>query len=229
MLDKQENIYNTVINLSDFIFLNFIDMKKVKNYLKNTKSFFSKLYTRFTNYKNTKKWFVLYLVVLTFCLFFFPIIDANWSKSRFLFSSMLWKSSLVILIAIIGLFLWNLSVSFKTWITKLCSLREDEPLVDFLLLWIIVSVFMWVMDGANIAISSWVTQKIWLLNGQVAIDGLLLLWWLIWSFITLWKTSQKASKRTKILNIVEENHGKRWSTNKSGQVTHLFDDLDNEN
>lgn len=88
---------------------------------------------------------------------------------------------------------------------------------------------MWVMDGANIAISSWVTQKIWLLNGQVAIDGLLLLWWLIWSFITLWKTSQKASKRTKILNIVEENHGKRWSTNKSGQVTHLFDDLDNEN
>ena len=204
-------------------------MKKVKNYLKNTKSFFSKLYTRFTNYKNTKKWFVLYLVVLTFCLFFFPIIDANWSKSRFLFSSMLWKSSLVILIAIIGLFLWNLSVSFKTWITKLCSLREDEPLVDFLLLWIIVSVFMWVMDGANIAISSWVTQKIWLLNGQVAIDGLLLLWWLIWSFITLWKTSQKASKRTKILNIVEENHGKRWSTNKSGQVTHLFDDLDNEN
>ena len=229
MLDKQENIYNTVINLSDFIFLNFIDMKKVKNYLKNTKSFFSKLYTRFTNYKNTKKWFVLYLVILTFCLFFFPIIDANWSKSRFLFSSMLWKSSLVILIAIIGLFLWNLSVSFKTWITKLCSLREDEPLVDFLLLWIIVSVFMWVMDGANIAISSWVTQKIWLLNGQVAIDGLLLLWWLIWSFITLWKTSQKATKRTKILNIVEENHGKRWSTNKSGQVTHLFDDLDNEN
>ena len=87
---------------------------------------------------------------------------------------------------------------------------------------------MWVMDGANIAISSWVTQKIWLLNGQVAIDGLLLLWWLIWSFITLWKTSKKATKGTKILNVVEENHVKHWS-NKSNQVTHLFDDLDDEN
>ena len=205
-----------------------MNMKKAKEYLKRAKTFCSKLYMRFTNYKNTKKWFVLYLVILNFCLFFFPIIDANWSKYRFFFSSMLWKSSLVIVIAIIGLFLWNLSVSFKTWITKLCSLREDEPLVDFLLLWIVVSVFMWVMDGANIAISSWVTQKIWLLNGQVAIDGLLLLWWLIWSFITLWKTSKKITKGTKILNVVEENHVKHWS-NKSSQVTHLFDDLDDEN
>ena len=130
-------------------------MAKAKDYLKKTKSFFSKLYMRFTNYKNTKKWFVLYLCVLTFCLFFFPVIEANGSRVRFfLFGWMLWKSTLVILLAVIWLFLWNLSVSFKNWITKLCALREDEPLVDFLLLWIIVSVFMWVMDGANIAMAS---------------------------------------------------------------------------
>ena len=206
-------------------------MKKAKDYLKKTKNFFSKLYTRFTNYKNTKKWFVLYLCVLTFFLFFFPVIEANGSKVWFfLFGWMLWKSTLVILLAVIWLFLWNLSVSFKNWITKLCALREDEPLVDFLLLWIIVSVFMWVMDGANIAMASGVTQKIWLLNGQVAIDGLLLLWWLVWSFISLRKTSSKSSKKTRIVNIVEENHkstepaSARW-----GQVTHLFDDLNDEN
>ena len=206
-------------------------MKKAKDYLKKTKNFFSKLYTRFANYKNTKKWFVLYLCILTFCLLFFPVIEANGSKVWFfLFGGMLWKSTLVILLAIIWLFQWNLSISFKNWITKLCALREDEPLVDFLLLWIIVSVFMWVMDGTNIAMASGVTQKISLLNWQVAVDGLLLLWWLIWSFISLWKVSSKSSKKTKILNIVEENHkSAEPSSNRWGQVTHLFDDLNDEN
>ena len=206
-------------------------MKKINSYLKKSKSFFLKLYTRFANYKNTKKWFVLYLCVLTFCLLFFPVIQANGSKVWFfLFGWMLWKSTLVILLAIVWLFLWNLSISFKGWITRLCALREDEPLVDFLLLWIIVSVFMWVMDWANIAMASGVTQKISLLNWQVAIDGLLLLWWLVRSFISLRKISSKSNRKTRIVNIVEENHkstepsNSRWS-----QVTHLFDDLDREN
>ena len=206
-------------------------MKKFNTYLKKTKSFFSKLYTRFANYKNTKKWFVLYLCVLTFCLLFFPVISANGDKVWFfLFGWMLWKSTLVILLAIIWLFLWNLSITFKGWITKLCALREDEPLVDFLLLWIIVSVFMWVMDWANIAMASGVTQKISLLNWQVAIDGLLLLWWLVWSFISLRKISSKSNRKTRIMNIVEENHrSPEPSNNRWGQVTHLFDDLNDEN
>jgi len=203
-------------------------MKKFNLYLKKAKIFFTKLYTRFLNYKNTKKWFVLYLAVLAFCLFLFPVVNANWNGVRFLLSGMLWKSGLVMLLAMAGLFLWNLSISFKGWITKLCALREDEPLVDFVLLWIIVSVFMWVLDWANIAMISGVTQKISIINSQVAIDGLLLLWWLVWSFISLRKMSQKSSKRTKIVNIVEENHQKT-EPQRSSQVTHLFDDLNDEN
>ena len=200
----------------------------MKEFLKKTKKFFSKLYTRFLNYRNTKKWFVLYLVILAFCLFLFPVVDANGMGVRFLLSGMLWKSWIVMLLAMIGLFLWNLSIWFKGWITKLCALREDEPLVDFVLLWIIVSVFMWVLDWANIAMNSGVTQKIWIMNWQVLIDWLLLLWWLVWSFISLRKMWQKSNKRTKIVNVVEENHQKS-EPQRSNQVTHLFDDLDNEN
>ena len=202
-------------------------MKKIKEYLVKIKKFFSKLFIRFSNYKNNKKRFVLYLVILAICLFLFPVIRANGSGVRFLFSWVLWKSSLVILIAMIGLFLWNLSISFKTWVTKLCSLREDEPLVDFVLLWIIVSVFMWVMDWANIAIAKWITQKIGFVNWWLLIDGLLLLGWLIWSFISLWKSSQKSTRKTKIVNIVEERHPSE-THKSSSQVTHLFDDLKNE-
>ena len=200
----------------------------MKEFLKKAKKFFSKLYTRFLNYKNTKKWFVLYLAILAFCLFLFPVVDANGTGVRFLLSGMLRKSWLVMLLAMIGLFLWNLSISFKGWITKLCALREDEPLVDFVLLWIIVSVFMWVLDWANISMASGVTQKIWILNGQVLLDWLLLLWWLVRSFISLWKMWQKSNKRTKIVNIVEENRQKS-EHQRSGQVTHLFDDLNDEN
>ena len=203
-------------------------MKKVKAYFKKAKIFFGKLYTRFLNYRNTKKWFVLYLAVLAFCLFLFPVVDANGDGVRFLLSWMLWKSWLVMLLAMVGLFLWNLSISFKGWITKLCALREDEPLVDFVLLWIIVSVFMWVLDWANISMASGVTQKISIINGQVAIDGLLLLWWLVRSFISLRKMWQKSNKRTRIVNIVEETHQKA-EPQRSSQVTHLFDDLNDEN
>ncbi len=200
----------------------------MKDFFKKVKKFFSKLYTRFSNYRNTKKWFVLYLAILTFCLFLFPVVRANGDGVRFLLSGMLWKSGLVMLLAVVGLFLWNLSISFKGWITKLCALREDEPLVDFVLLWIVVSVFMWVLDWSNIAMASGVTQKVWIINGQVLIDGLLLLWWLVWSFMSLRKMSQKSNKRTKIVNIVEENH-QRPETHRASQNTHLFDDLHNEN
>lgn len=128
----------------------------------------------------------------------------------------------------IGLFCRNLSISFKNWVTQLCSLREDEPLVDFLLLWIIVSVFMWVMDWVNIPLASGVTQKVWLINGQVIIDGLLLLGWLVWSFVTLRKMSSKSTKRAKIINIVEENRQQSEPRKPAWQVTHLFDDLNEE-
>ena len=87
---------------------------------------------------------------------------------------------------------------------------------------------MWVLDWWNIAAASGVTQKISIINGQVAIDGLLLLWWLVWSFISLRKMWQKSNKRTRIVNIVEENHQKSESQ-RANQVTHLFDDLNDEN
>ena len=203
-------------------------MKNIKEYLEKAKKFFSKLYTRFSNYKNDKKWFVLYLIVLTLCLFvFFPVVKVDGSGVRFLFSWVLWKSSLVILIAMIGLFMWNLSISFKTWVTKLCSLREDEPLVDFLLLWIIVSVFIWVMDWTNIVNIKEITTRVELSSRWIAINGLLLLWWLVWSFISLRKSSQKTARKAKIVNIVEERHPSE-THRSSGQSTHLFDDLRDE-
>lgn len=87
---------------------------------------------------------------------------------------------------------------------------------------------MWVMDWVNIPLASEVTQKVQLINGQVLIDGLLLLGWLVWSFITLRKMSSKSTKRAKIINIVEENRQQSEPRKPAWQVTHLFDDLNEE-
>ena len=87
---------------------------------------------------------------------------------------------------------------------------------------------MWIMDWASIASVESITTKVKLLNSWVIINGLLLLWGLVWSFISLRKMSQKSNKRTKILNVVEENYQKS-ETQRANQVTHLFDDLDKEN
>jgi hypothetical protein len=42
------------------------------------------------------------------------------------------------------------------------------------------------------------------------------------------KNFKKTNKKTKILNIVEENHHNELS-GKSNKITHLFDDLNDEN
>jgi hypothetical protein len=50
---------------------------------------------------------------------------------------------------------------------------------------------------------------------------------LVWSFLSLRKISNKSNKKTRIVNIVEENHPKS-EPQRARQVTHLFDDLHNE-
>ena len=112
----------------------------MKDFLKKVTKFFSKLVTRFSNYKNTKKWFVLYLIILALFLLFAPVIGTSEDSYRMINFS--WASSFIVLLAVVALFCWNLSVSFKNWVINVCSLREDEPLVDFGLLWMIACVFM---------------------------------------------------------------------------------------
>lgn len=180
----------------------------------------SKLFLRFSNYKNSKKWFVVYLAILVFFFAAFSIVDANGEGKRLIFSR---KSSIIVDLALLGLFCWNLSISFKNRLIKLCSLREDEPLVDFILLWIIASVFLGIIDWASIAIVNWITQKINIDTTAVLLDWLLLIIWLCWSLYPFRKNSHKRSKRTKILNIVEENHKSEKTENK--EITHLFDDI----
>jgi hypothetical protein len=105
------------------------------------------------------------------------------------------------------------------------SLREDEPLVDFAFLWVIMSVFVGIVDTIGIVeIPVRIQQTLW-----ASIVQVWLLFGLIWSLVSLWVVAKKSSKKAKILNIVEEPTSHKHieiSNQPKRPVQHLFDELD---
>lgn len=202
----------------------------MKKYLESTLKWCKRMYTRFMNYNNTKKWFILYLFVLAFFLLFFPIVKISHisgsAETYGLLSLKFIKSLIVILISLLFLLGWNMSAKFKKRIIDLFALREDEPLVDFALLWVITSVFMGIVDTISIAkdVSGTIDMTVWAFISQ-----LLLLAGLIWAFVIIWQSYKKATKQTKIFNIVsDESQKDPQEEKKNGKVQHLFEDLENE-
>jgi hypothetical protein len=132
----------------------------MRHYLQETKKFLMKIGKRFSNYNNSKKRFVLYLIILTIVLLC-PIVTVS-SKSYYLLSGAYFKSFIIIGLSLIFLFGWNLSVAFKGFLVHLFSVREDEPLVDFAFLWIIMSVFIGIVDTIGVVeIPVRIEQSLW--------------------------------------------------------------------
>ena len=195
--------------------------------------FFKKLYTRFMNYNNSKKWFILYLVILAIFLIFFPIVKLTRviktsTETEFiaLLSGTYLRSLIVVLISLIFLLGWNISIKFKKKIIELFSLREDEPLIDFALLWVITSVFMGILDTIGIVKNASDINP----TVRSIVSQILLLWGLIRSFYNILQSAKKSNKQTKILNIMsdEEEWTERKQEERVKKQVHLFDDLDKE-
>ena len=195
--------------------------------------FFKKLYTRFMNYNNSKKWFILYLVSLAIFLIFVPIVKLTRviktsTETEFiaLLSGTYLRSLIVVLISLIFLLGWNISIKFKKKIIELFSLREDEPLIDFAVLWVITSVFMGILDTIGIVKNASDINP----TVRSIVSQILLLWGLIRSFYNILQSAKKSNKQTKILNIMsdEEEWTERKQEERVKKQVHLFDDLDKE-
>ncbi|MDR3169530.1 MAG: hypothetical protein LBU27_07445 [Candidatus Peribacteria bacterium] len=205
----------------------------MKTFLHNIVKFAKKLWKRFSNYNHSKKWFVLYLIILTFILLLPPIVKINGmsgvegSQYSLLFSSAYFRSLIVILISLLFLLGRNISIKFKSFVVYLFALREDEPLVDFAFLWVITSVFMGIVDTVGVA--HIISERI-SLTSRAVISELLLGVGLIWSFISLWLSAKKNSKKAKILTIVEESATHQKPVEIANQpkrpMQHLFDDVE---
>ncbi len=196
--------------------------------------FCSKLWKRFLNYNNSKKRFIVYLIVLTVILLCFSIININLPSNEggekiakfALVSSSYFRSFIVVALSLLFLIWRNLSAKFKKTMVHVFSLREDEPLVDFAFLWIITSVFMGIVD--TVGVSKEFSDRMNIARGAI-IAQIMLLIWLIRSFITLWLTAKKSARRTKILNIPEDQtteHRPEIMNRPRKPMNHLFDELE---
>ncbi|MBO4204316.1 hypothetical protein J5893_05995 [bacterium] len=178
----------------------------------------------------------MYLIALTIVLLCFSIVTINLPSSEgrdrlakfALFSTAYFRSFIVIALSLVFLIGRNLSTKFKKTMVHIFSLREDEPLVDFAFLWIITSVFMGIVD--TVGVSKEFSDRMNIAGGAI-IAQLMLLAGLIRSFITLRLTAKKSARRTKILNIPEDQsseHRPEIVNKPRKPMNHLFDGLEKE-
>ncbi|MCK9466983.1 MAG: hypothetical protein M0P94_01515 [Candidatus Absconditabacterales bacterium] len=183
-----------------------------------------KLLHKFNRYNKHEKVFVGYLFVLLFLLLFFPILKVTslrgtdgygiWIRKPEMF-----KTMLIVLISMFVLLGRNLSFKFKNLFLSYFGARENDSLINFLFLFIITTSFFAITD--TIHVSSGVTSRV-IVSGAGKFIQIRLLLGLIFSLISVVKTAQETGKKTKIINMVDDEH-KKTDTIKDNIKKGLFD------
>ena len=183
-----------------------------------------KLLHKFNRYNKHEKVFVWYLFVLLFLLLFFPILKVTslrWTDGYgiWLRKPEMFKTMLIVFISMLILLWRNLSFKFKNLFLSYFGARENDSLINFLFLFIITTSFFAITD--TIHVSSWVTSRV-IVSGTGKFIQIRLLLWLIFSLISVVKTAQETWKKTKIINMVDDEH-KKTDTIKDNIKKWLFD------
>ena len=169
-----------------------------------------KLLHKFKRYDKREKRFVVYLVLLLLCLVLFPIVKVTslrgtWWYWVWLISWAYFKTMLIMLVSMVVLLWRNLSFKFKNILLSYFGGRDHDSLINFLFLFIITTSFFAITDTINVA--SWVTSRVVVSWGGKFIQ-LLLLIWIILTLVSVIKSAKEVWKKTKIINMVDEDHQK---------------------
>lgn len=168
---------------------------------------------------NIHDWiFLIYMILLCLCflvLIFAPIIRItalDWTDSTWfrLFSWYFVWTMIVVLISIIILMWWNFNTKFKNLFLTYFGWRENDSLINFLFLFILTTVFLTIKNTANIVYNN-ATQTM-KFTGFWNFILVRLLLWIIFTLVSVIKWAQKTGKKTKIINVVDEEHSQMEST-----------------
>jgi len=170
--------------------------------------------------------YLVFLCILFLVLLFAPIIKIaaydQWKAIWFrLFSwSFVW-TMVIVLISLAILIGWNFSAKFKNLFLTYFGWRENDSLINFLFLFILTTVFLSIKNTANIAYNNatqtmkfsglWNFVLVWLLLGVIL------------TLVSVVKWAQKTWKKTKIINVVDDEH-RQWEATKEEIKKWLFDD-----
>lgn len=168
--------------------------------------------------------FLIYMIVLVFVLLVWPIMRITpiwWDalKFRLLSRSFIWIA-FIVLLCLVVLIWWNFSTKFKNLFLTYFGGRENDSLINFLFLFIMITAFLAVQNSVSIA--SRATSTV-----SLARWGKFMLVWLFvgiaLSLVSVIKWAQKTWKKTKIINVVDDEH-RQWEATKEEIKKWLFDD-----
>ncbi len=189
---------------------------------KDFKHYLSLFLHKFTRFTKNQKTFVLYLFGLAFFLIFFPIISIKpvaeeWYRI-WLLNSHLFSTMVIVMISLVVLFGWNMSFRFKNIVINYFGFKENDLLINFAFLWIILTAFFAI--GNTAGVMSEVTSAI-SMTGMYYFTWTYLLIGLVMTLISIIKHAKEHSGKTKIINVVDEESLKDISNKKS--LKGLFD------
>ena len=189
---------------------------------------FNKLARKFMAFTKHQKTFVLFLFVFTAAVILLPMLsveptsDDTSGYHLWIWNLKLFKSFLIMLISLAGLYGRNLHSNVKAFMVKCFGFRESEPILNFMFLWMIVSVYMPLLD--IVAFLPTFTGSISLSRG-IWVQLLILLVGIIIAIKEVRKAASQNSQKTKILNIVDDEPQQPRVENKR-IVQNLFDEED---
>ncbi len=189
---------------------------------------FNKLARKFMAFTKHQKTFVLFLFVFTAAVILLPMLsveptsDDTSGYHLWIWNLKLFKSFLIMLISLAWLYGRNLHSNVKAFMVKCFGFRESEPILNFMFLWMIVSVYMPLLD--IVAFLPTFTGSISLSRG-IWVQLLILLVGIIIAIKEVRKAASQNSQKTKILNIVDDEPQQPRVENKR-IVQNLFDEED---
>lgn len=196
----------------------------------NLQNSLSKLIRKFTTFTRHQKTFVLFLFVFTAAVVLLPMLKVEPTSAEtsgyhlWIWNLTLFKSFLIMAISLAGLYGRNLHSNVKAFMVKCFGFRESEPILNFMFLWMIVSVYIPMLDMVGFLPTF--TGAISLSRG-IWVQLLILLVGMIIAIKEVRKAAGQNSQKTKILNIVDEEPQQPRVENKR-IVQNLFDEDDME-
>jgi len=131
----------------------------------------------------------------------------------------------IVFISVIFLIARNMSFSFKNIVINYLGFKENDDLINFAFLWIIITAFFAI--GNTINLSGSVTSTITLTNSYY-FTWMYLLGGLIFCLYSVVKSAKSHVGKTKIINVIDEKSFKDIDNKKSLHGLFDHDHLDEE-
>lgn len=181
---------------------------------------------RFTKDQKT---FVLYLFGLAFLLLFLPVVSitpvASDAYKVRLLSGSFFTTMVIVFLSLAFLIGWNMSFRFKNIVINYFGFKENDDLINFTFLWIIITVFFAIWN--TISLSNTVTSTISLTTSYY-FTRMYLLGGLIFCLYSVVKAAKSHSGKTKIINVIDEHTFKDIDNKKSLHGLFDHDSLDDD-